>query len=134
MALFLRPCLVSWANKKQHSVAMPTAEAEYVVAASCCAQLLWIRPQLKDFAIDMGCIPIFCDNASAINIAKNPCQHKRTKDIDIHHPFLRDIIEKRLILMNFCATHKQIADIFTKALSREQFERNRLELGMIKRT
>jgi len=33
--------------------------------------------------------------------------------------------------MNFCATNKQIADIFTKALSREQFERNRLELGLI---
>ena len=43
MAHFLKPCLVSWATKKQHSIAMSTAEAEYVVATSCCAQLLWIR-------------------------------------------------------------------------------------------
>jgi len=43
MAHFLRPCLVSWATKKQHFVAMSTVEAEYVAAASCCAQLLWIR-------------------------------------------------------------------------------------------
>ena len=43
MAHFLGPCLVSWATKKQHSVAMSTAEAEYVAAASCCAQLLWIK-------------------------------------------------------------------------------------------
>jgi len=39
---FLGPCLVSWATKKQHSVAMSTTEVEYVAAASCCAQLLWI--------------------------------------------------------------------------------------------
>jgi len=52
---------------------MSTAEAEYVAAASYCAQLLWIRQQLKDFSVDMGCIPIFYDNTSTINIAKKPC-------------------------------------------------------------
>ena len=83
MAHFLRPCWVSWATKKQYSVAMSTAEAEYVIAASCYAQLLWIRQQLKDVCVDMDCIPIFCDNTSVINIAKNPCQDKRTKHIDI---------------------------------------------------
>jgi len=59
MAHFLGPCLVSWAAKKQHSVAMSTAEAEYVTVASYYAQLLWIRQQLKDFCVDTGCIPIF---------------------------------------------------------------------------
>jgi len=132
MAHFLGPCLVSSATKKQHSVVMSTAEAEYVAAASCCAQLLWIGQQLKDFCVDTGCIPIYCDNRSAINISKNPCEHKRTKHIDIRPHFLRDNVEKGLISMNFCATDKQIVDIFTKAFSREQFERNRLELGLIK--
>ena len=113
---------------------MSTVEAEYVAAASCCAQLLWIRQQLKDFSVDKRCIPIFCDNTSAIKIAKNPCQHKRTKYIDICHHFLRDNVEKGIISMNFGDTDKQIADIFTKALSREQFERNGLELSMTKRT
>ena len=134
MTHFIGPHLVSWAVKKQHSVVMSIAEAEYVAAASCCAQLLWIRQQLKDFCIDTGCISIFCDKKSAINIAKNPCQHKRTKHIDIRHHFLRDNVKKGLISMNFCATDRQIANIFTKALSREQFERNRLEFGMIKGT
>jgi len=134
MTHFLGPCLVSWATKKQHSVGTSTAEAEYVAAASCCAQLLWIRQQLKDFCADTGCIRIYCDNASAVNICKNSCQHKRTKHIDIRHHFLRDNVEKGLISINFYATDKQIANIFTKALSREQFERNRLELGLIETT
>jgi len=132
MAHFLGPCLVSWATKKKHSVAISTAEAEYVAAASCCPQLLRIKQQLKDFCVDTGCIPIYCDNTSAINISKNPWQHKRTKPIDIRRHFLRDNVEKGLISMNFCTTDTQIADIFTKALSREKFERNRLELGLIK--
>jgi len=42
--------------------------------------------------------------------------------------------KKGLISMNFCTTNNQIADIFTKALSREQFEKNMLELGLIKIT
>jgi len=112
---------------------MSTTEAEYIAAAFCCAQLLWTRQQLNDFSVDTGCSPIFCDNTSATNIAKNPCQHKRTKHIDVRHHFLRDNVEKGLISMNFCASNKQIDDIFNKALSREQFERNRLELGLIKR-
>jgi len=51
MSHFLRPCLVSWATKKQHSVVMSTTEAEYVAAASCCTQLLWIRQQFKDLCV-----------------------------------------------------------------------------------
>jgi len=105
-----------------------TAEAEYVAAASCCAQLLWIKQQLKDFCIDTGCILIYYDNTSAINISKNPCQHKRTKYIDIRHHFLRDNVENGLISMNFCSTENQIADIFTKALSREQLKEIDLNL------
>ena len=59
MSHFLGPCLVSWATKKQHSVAMSTTEAEYVAAASCCAQLLWIRQQLKDFVLTQDAFPYF---------------------------------------------------------------------------
>jgi len=82
--------------------------------------------------VDTGYTPIYRDNRSAINISKNPCQHKRTKHTNIRHQFLRDNVEKGLFSMNFCNTDKQIADIFTKALSREQFKRNRLELGLMK--
>ncbi|XP_075106757.1 secreted RxLR effector protein 161-like [Nicotiana tabacum] len=128
---FLGSCLVSWGTKKQSSVALSTTETEYVAAASCCAQLLWIIQQLRDYGIFVDCVPIFCDNTSAINIAKNLCQHKRTQQIDIRNHFLRDNVEKGNISINFCKTKDQIADIFTKALSRDHFEKNILELGLI---
>ncbi|XP_070035104.1 secreted RxLR effector protein 161-like [Nicotiana tomentosiformis] len=134
MAHFISSCLVSWATKKKYSMALSTAEAEYVVAASCYAQLIWIKQQSMDFEIDVGCIPIFCDNTNVISTTKNPVHHKRTKHIDVRHHFLRDNYEKGLITVEFCAIDKKIADIFTKALSRDHFERNMLELGMIKIT
>ena len=78
-----------------------------------------------------GPLTILCDNTSAINISKNHVHHTRTKHIDIRHHFLRDHVEKGNIIMEFCRTEDQIADIFTKALNRVPFENLRLELGMI---
>ncbi|XP_016576595.1 secreted RxLR effector protein 161-like [Capsicum annuum] len=43
MPHFLGSCLITWSTKKKNSVALSTAEAEYVAASSCCAQFLWIK-------------------------------------------------------------------------------------------
>ncbi|XP_075092367.1 secreted RxLR effector protein 161-like [Nicotiana tabacum] len=67
MAHFLGSCLISWRTRKQNSVALSIAEAEYVVAASCCAQLLWIKQQLEDFGVLTESVPLVCDNTSALN-------------------------------------------------------------------
>ncbi|GJV93194.1 retrovirus-related pol polyprotein from transposon TNT 1-94 [Tanacetum coccineum] len=75
--------LVCWSAKKQSSVAMSSAEAEYVAAAGCCAQVLWIKSQLADYDVLYDKVPIFCDNTSAIAISNNPVLHSRTKHIDI---------------------------------------------------
>ncbi|GKD01332.1 hypothetical protein Tco_1171606 [Tanacetum coccineum] len=54
-----------------------SAEAEYVVAASCCANILWMKSQLTDYDIIYEKLPIFCDNTSAIAISNNPVLHSR---------------------------------------------------------
>ncbi|WMV38147.1 hypothetical protein MTR67_031532 [Solanum verrucosum] len=59
MAHFLGTCLISWSTKKQNSVTLSTAEAEYVAVGSCCAQLLSIKKQLVDFGMNVGRVPIF---------------------------------------------------------------------------
>jgi len=59
---FLGENLISWASKRQATIAMSTIEAEYISAASCCTQLLWMKHQLEDYQINANSIPIFCDN------------------------------------------------------------------------
>ena len=131
MAHFLGSSLISWGTKKQNSVAFSTAEAEYVAAAACCSQLLWIRQHLEDFGIHIKAIPLMCDNTSVVSMGKNQVHHKRTKHICVRHHFLRYNVEKGNIVLIYCPTAEQIADIFTKALNKDQFERNRLQLGML---
>ncbi|GKB95206.1 hypothetical protein Tco_0981343, partial [Tanacetum coccineum] len=123
--------LVCWSAKKQSSVAMSSAEAEYVVAAGCCAQVLWIKSQLADYDVLYDKVPIFCDNTSAIAISNNPVLHSRTKHIYIRYHFIRDHILKGDIELHFLPTDLQLADIFTKPLAEPSFTRLVAELGML---
>ncbi|KAK6143263.1 hypothetical protein DH2020_023611 [Rehmannia glutinosa] len=128
---FLGDCLVSWFSKKQNCVSLSTAEAEYISAAFCCTQLLWMKQTLADYKCSFENVPIFCDNISAINIAQNLVHHNRTKHIEIRHHFLRDCVSKRKIEISFVPSQDQLADIFIKQLSSETFASIRARLGIM---
>ncbi|GJV27110.1 hypothetical protein Tco_1383558 [Tanacetum coccineum] len=123
--------LVCWSAKKQQSLAMSSAEAEYVVAAGCCASILWMKSQFSDYDIHYKMVPIFYDNTSAIAISNNPVLHSRTKHIDIRYHFIRDHILKGDIELHFIPIEYQLADIFTKPLDEPTFTRLKVELGML---
>jgi len=91
---------VSWFNKKQSLISLSIAEAEYVVVASCCTQLLWIMQTLQDIQITRSPpISILCDNTSAISISKNPFMHSKTKHIPIKYHFLQEqVLEQKVKL------------------------------------
>lgn len=128
---FIGSALVSWNSKKQNSVALSTAEAEYISASSCCAQILWMKHQLSDYGIVLDHIPIKCDNTSAISISKNLVLHSRTKHIEIRHHFLRDHVLKDDCVLEFVDTKNQLADIFTKPLPKDSFYSIRRKLGLL---
>ncbi|WVZ76069.1 LOW QUALITY PROTEIN: hypothetical protein U9M48_024071 [Paspalum notatum var. saurae] len=126
----LRTSLVSWSPRKQASVTLSTTEAEYVAAASCSSQLLWMKATLSDFGLRFGRIPLLVDSTSAISVAKNPVLHSRTKHIDVRFHFLRDHYEKGDIDLIHVVSANQLADIFTKPLEFDVFTRLRGELGV----
>ncbi|GJW68104.1 hypothetical protein Tco_0122528 [Tanacetum coccineum] len=121
-AQFLGDKLVSWSSKKQKSTAISTKEAEYIAMSGCYAQILWMRSQLTDYGFAFNNMPLYCDNKSAIALCCNNVQHFRPKHIDIHHHFIREQVENGVVEIYFMMTDYQLADIFTKALPREQFE------------
>ena len=106
---FLGTSLVSWSARKQTSVALSTTEAEYIAAASCCSQILWMRHTLSDYGLTYGRVPIFIDSTSAISLAKNPVLHSRSKHIDVRFHFLRDHYEKGDVELNHVYTDNQVA-------------------------
>ncbi|GJW45044.1 retrovirus-related pol polyprotein from transposon TNT 1-94 [Tanacetum coccineum] len=98
-----------------------SAEVEYVVAAGCCASILWMKSQLIDYDIHYKMVPIFCDNTTAIAISNNPVLHSRTKHIDIRYHFIKDHILKGDIELHFIPIEYQLANIFTKPLDGPTF-------------
>ncbi|KAJ9566535.1 hypothetical protein OSB04_002501 [Centaurea solstitialis] len=123
--------LVSWTSKKQNFVSTSTAEAEYVVAGSYCAQVLWMRNQLLDYGFQLSKIPIFCNNTSAIAIANNPVLHSKTKHIEIRYHFIRDHVMNGDVELHFIPTEYQLVDLFTKPLDEKRLNQLISELGML---
>jgi len=112
------------------TVALFTIEAEYIVVGSC-AQNLWMKRQLEDFGVILDHIPLKCDNTNVINLTKYLVMHSRTKHIEIRHYFLRVHVLKGDWCIEFIDSKHQLADIFTKPLTRDRFFFIRNELDIL---
>lgn len=123
--------VVTWSSKKQETVALSTSEAEYTAASLAARQALWLRKLLEDFSYEQKeSTEIFSDSKSAIAMAKNPSFHGRTKHIDVQYHFIRTLVADGRIVLKFCSTNEQAADIFTKSLPQAKHEYFRLQLGV----
>jgi hypothetical protein len=124
--------LISWASKKQPIVLISSAEAEYVAATSASCQVVWLRRILKDMSLtENDPTPIFCDNTLAIVLSKNHVFHKKRKHIDTRFHFIRELVNNGDIVLQFCGSRDQLADIFTKPLGKSVFDFQRQHLGII---
>lgn len=124
--------LVSWLSKKQEAISLSTTEAEYIVAAGRCTQILWMKQMLRDMKVEYEePITIFCDNSSTINISKNLVLHSKTKHISIKFHFLREQVNKGEVRLEYVPSKDQLVDIFTKPLPKDSIEYLREKLGVM---
>lgn len=114
---------VSWATKKQKTVALSSAEAEYIAIGATAQEIKWVTHFLLEvFTSDTYMsTQIYTDNQAAMAISKNDLYHERTKHIDLRHHFIRDDIKRGLYGITWISTTEQMADIFTKGVGRVQF-------------
>jgi DNA-binding PadR family transcriptional regulator len=132
--------LISWSSKKQSVVALSTCEAEYYALteggkeAIHLNRLVWEIQNQRPVPDDekLPCLTLFCDNQSTIFVAKNPAEHKMIKHIDLRHKWIQERVERGDFEVGYVSTKEQVADIFTKPLSRELFTKFRTQLNILK--
>ncbi|GJR33003.1 putative ribonuclease H-like domain-containing protein [Tanacetum coccineum] len=113
------------------SLDMNSTTGEYVAAANCYGQVLWIQNQMIDYGYNFMNTKIFIDNERTICIVENPVFHSKTKHIEIRHHFIRDSYEKRLIQVIKIHTGHNVADLLTKALDVSHFQFLTASIGML---
>ena len=122
---------ISWTSKKQATVSLSTAEAEYIALSTATQEAIWLRRLLADFNCQQNKPTLIMgDNQYSIAIARNPVSHARTKHIDIRYHFIREALQDDVIDLRFCPTSEMTADVLTKPLSRNRFEHCRRSMGM----
>ena len=123
--------MVSWSSKKKPTIAFSSAEAEYIATYATCTQAIWLTCLFEYLGMDID-LPISMHyyNLSMIAMTKNPVFHIRKKHIDIHHHFMRDLVEDGFIQFYHCPVDAQITDIFTKPFPKDHFFYLRIQLGV----
>ena len=117
LIILLSGCPIHWASKKQRSVCLSAAEAEYVALSEAARDCLGIVNKLKEWKFQMKTPVIFCDSTSAVQIATQPSDLSRTRHLEIRHHFIRQALNEYKFQLERVGTAENLADIFTKGLA-----------------
>ena len=123
--------MISWSSRKQGSIAQSTTEEEYIAANDASREAVWLRELLSGlFQERLETTIIHCDTQSCLKLTENPIFHDRSKHIELKYHFIRDMVQRGAIKLQYIHTDEQIADILTKPLSFGKFVHFRDELGV----
>ena len=107
--------------KKQPTVSRSSAKSEYRSLAITAVELTWLSHLLWELRLPVVPATILCDNRSAIFMSYNLVSHNRSKHIALDYHFVREKVAAGHLPVQFVPSAFQIADLFTKSLSRPQF-------------
>jgi hypothetical protein len=122
---------IAWSSCKQPLIALSSTEAEYIAAASAAREITWLRSVVGELGnLPPTPTPLYCNNQSAIALAKSGLMNARTKHIDLRYHYVRDAVDTGLISLSYVHTNEQIADTLTKALPHVKLEHFRRLMGL----
>ena len=122
--------LISWKSKKQNLVALSSCEAEYIAITVAVQEAKFLGQLLSDMTSNKrDPVILFADNQGAIELSKNPVHHQRTKHIDIKFHFIRSEIQNGFIVLVYVNTNENLADIFTKPVTKPKLGRFKFIFG-----
>lgn len=108
---------------RNNSVALSSAESEYMALSSAVQEAIWLRNLLKSLGRKMDKpLIVFEDNQAAISLTRNPQFHGRAKHVDIRYHFTREQVKQGTVDLQHCRTTRMLADILTKSLSKTRYQ------------
>ncbi|KAK8914337.1 hypothetical protein KSP39_PZI023872 [Platanthera zijinensis] len=113
---------ISWMSRRQGVVALSSTEAEYMALTHASKEAIWLRRLCWELGFEQGPVKIWCDSQGAIQLAKNPAFHARTKHIDIQYHFIREKVEKQVVQLEKVDTKVNSSDFLTKAVPVAKFQ------------
>ena len=124
-------CTISWRSKRQAIVALSSTEAEYIATSFATQEAIWLKRLLESLKVEQPKpTKLFKNNQGAIVLSKNPSNHSRTKHKDLKFHFIPEAIQRKQIDVEYCESNKMPADILTKGLEKERFEKLRCLIGV----
>jgi hypothetical protein len=126
----LNGAAISWSSRLQPTVAVSTAEAEYMAAASAAKEALWLLKLQSDLGSAQYSIVIRGDNQAALTLISNKVVSMKSKHIDIQFHFVRELAARGDVTFQYITTEEQVADVFTKALPEVKFLKFRKMMGI----
>jgi hypothetical protein len=117
---------ISWQSKLQDCISLSSMESEYIAACAATQESIWLSSLIEELNVNIKKpITINEDNKACIQYSKHPGDHRRTKHNDNKYHFVREQVNEGKVELNYCPSVDNIADIFTKALPPQKFEKFR---------
>ena len=132
-AFLLSKGAISWSSKKQTCIALSTMEAEFVACSAAVQEAVWLKRFLEDLDVSKGMgkpVTVYCDSQAAIAYTKDSKYHSKSKHIETKYNFVRDIISKKEVMIQYISTREMVADPLTKAMTRDVYESHAKSLGL----
>jgi hypothetical protein len=121
--MFLGDSLISWKSKKQDRVSKSSTESEYRAMSAASSEVVWLRGLLAEIGFPQTTPTLLhADNTSVIQIATNPVFHERTKHIEVDCHSIQEAMDTHIICLPHISTDLQIADVFTKLMTRQRHQ------------
>ena len=113
-------------------MALSSTEAEYIATCIVAREAVWLRKFLAGlFGHMLEPIVIRCDNQSCVQMSVNPIHHDQMKHVEMRYHYVQDIVQRRVVELQFVPTDEQVADVLTKPLVRGKFEGFRKMLRIV---
>ena len=127
--------MISWCSRKQGCIAQSTVEVKYIAVSDANREAIWLRKLISGLSGNrLETTVLNCDNQSSIKLMENPVFHDKSKHIEMKYHYIRDMVQKKVIKLQYVATDMHVADILTKPLPLKSFARFRGMLGVAENT